>query len=199
MLKAIFLILAFSTAFANPDLDDQEFWPFSESPSDLSGSANLEVTLNDEASKDSDQNLFMDSSATVGEYPKLETQLNAAEANDDDGLLAGLGRPSEPFDPFDPFGFDNNAGPPESNIAQPPDFPVPDCGARYLLCCSGKPFGGGMYSKCSWCMHFNPIRHNVQREAGELEQIYLIFGTQMMKMRRTARLSTFSFAANTFL
>lgn len=157
MLRAVFLIMAFSTAFANPGPDDQEFWPTLENPSDLPSSANLGDMLNDEAPNDPDQSLFMDNSATVGEYPKLEPQSSAAEANNNDGLLAILGSPSEPFNPIDPFGFDNKAGPPENkppSLNQPPDFPVPDCGARYLLCCSGRPIGGGLYSKCNYCMPF---------------------------------------------
>ena len=117
----------------------------------------------------------MDGFTSVGEYPKLEPELNAPELDNNDGLLAGLGSPSEPFSPLDPFGFDNKAGPPER--LRPPDFPIPDCGTRVLLCCSGRQFGGGLYSKCDFCMPVNPIESCVQQEAEELEQITLTVRT----------------------
>lgn len=199
MLKVVLLILAFSSAFANPALDDQDLWPLSENPSDLYGSANLGEIANDEAAKSPDQNLFMDGSASIGEYPNLGPQLNAAEVNNNDGLLAGLGSPSEPFNPLDPFGLNNKVGPPEPNLAPPLDFPLPDCGTRYFLCCSGRQFGAGLYSKCNWCMSFSYMKYGYQREEKEFKQIVLTLGTQMMRTRRTAKSSTFSFAAIIFL
>lgn len=153
MLKAVFLIVAFSFAFTKATLDEQELWPPLENPSDLSSSADVGEMLNDQAIKGSDQNLFLDGSTSIGEYAKLEPQPNTAELDYNDGLLAGLGSPSEPFDPLDPFGFGNKAGP----------LDKPDCGSKYLLCCSGKPFGAGLYSKCSWCMLFSPIKYYVQQ------------------------------------
>ena len=155
MLKAVFLIAAVSTAFANPALDDPEFWPLLENPSDLSNSANLEDVWDDATTTDPDQNLFMDSSTNIGEYFDLVPQLNAAYVNINDGSLAGLDSPPEALNTIDPFDFGNEADPREPRIAQPP-FPVPDCGKRELLCCSGKAFGAGLYSKCNWCMPFNP-------------------------------------------
>lgn len=156
MLKAVFLIAAVSTAFVNPALYDSEFWPLLENPSDVSNSANLEEMWDDATAKDPDQDLFMDSSANIGVYLDLEPQLNAADVNNNDGLLAGLDSPSEAFNTMDPFDFDYKASPQEQSIAHPP-FPVPDCGKKELLCCSGKAFGAGLYSKCNWCMPFNPI------------------------------------------
>lgn len=173
MLKAVFLIVAFSTAFVNPAPDDQEFWPFLENPSDLSGSGSLGEMPNDYAANSLDQNFFMDGSANDGEYLKLEPQLYAAEVNNNDGLLAGLGSPSEPFNSIDLFGSGNKVSPKELSVAQPPDFPKPDCGARYLLCCSGRPFGAGLYSKCNWCMTFNPVKHYIQPEAEESQKFQI--------------------------
>ena len=169
MLKGIFLLVAFSTAFFDPAVDDQEFWPIFENPSDLSGAANIGEMLNNEAAWGPDQNLFMDNPATAGEYLEMEPQLNSAEVNNNNGFLAGLGSPSEPFDLLDPFGFENKAGPPEPNLLPPLDFPIPDCDGRYLLCCTGKPFGAGLYSKCDWCMSFNPNEHGVQTQVVELK------------------------------
>lgn len=172
MLKAALLIVAFSLAFANAALDDQELWPLSENPSGLSGSVDVGELLNNEAAEGPDQNVFIDGSTSVGQYPKLEPELNAVELDNNNGLLAGLGSPSEPFNLLDPFGSDNKAGPPER--LRPPNFPVPDCGPKVLLCCSGKPFGAGLYSKCDYCMLSIPF---VQQEAEELQQINLTIRT----------------------
>lgn len=197
MLKDVLFIVAFSFAFANAALDDQELWPLSENPSDLFGSADVGEVLNDEAAKGSDQNLFMDGSTSIGEYPKLEPQLNAAELDNNVGLLAGLGSPSEPFSPLDPFGFDNKAGPPEP--LRPPNFPIPDCGAKFLLCCSGRQFALLLYSKCNYCMTFHPVTNCMRPEAEELKEVDLISAIQIAKRRPTAKLNTSSFAASTFL
>lgn len=156
MLEILFLTLAFTTAFANSAFGDQDFSPYLENPSSLISSADLGEIPSYETSTNPDQNLFLDFHANGEEYPNLEPQLNAVRVDSNDALLlADLGSSSEPFNLLDPFGFDNKAGPPEPNTAAPPDFLIPDCGARYLLCCSGKPFGAGLYSKCSRCMFFH--------------------------------------------
>lgn len=158
MLKIVFLMVAFTTAFANSAFGDQDFSPYLENPSGLTSSADLGEIRGYETTTNPDQNLFLDIHANGEEYPPIEPQLNAVGVNSYDALLANLGDPSEPLNLLDPFGFDNKAGPPEPNTAAPPDFPVPDCGTRYLLCCSGRRRGAGLYSKCGWCMFFHFLK-----------------------------------------
>ena len=162
MQKTYVLAVCF-TAFVNAAFDDQTLWPYLNDPSDLSNPADLGVVPSDESTRELDQNLFSDDPTNVEGYLNLEPQLSVAGTNhDDDGRLAGLGSPSEPLNLWDPFGFDNKAGPPEPNLAVPPDFPRPDCTPKVLLCCSGKPVVGGLYSKCQWCMFLNSMAKGIR-------------------------------------
>lgn len=170
-MQTLILFITLSTVFANPALDDQGIWPDLDSSSDLTGSADLGQMPNDDSAKNPDQSLFLSGPAGIEGYSKLDPQGSVMETSLNDGLLANLGDSAEPYSIFDPFGFDNKAGPPEPTfenkagppepfyippVAPLPDFPLPDCGKKYLLCCSGVAFNGGLRGKCNWCMLSNP-------------------------------------------
>jgi hypothetical protein len=148
MLKIILLAVAYSTAFANldPFPDEIPFWPDFDHSSYLTGPADLGEIWGFDSSENPPPGLFPDNLATYDESPSSNPEFFTDElTKNDHGLPAGLGSGSGPFDIIDRFGFNNLA-------SAPALFPVPDCGPNLLLCCSGAPFGAGLYSECSRCM-----------------------------------------------
>lgn len=166
LLNVILLIVASTAAFATPALNDGEILPDLENPPVLTSFTDLEGIPNTETATSSDGNLFLNDPPPSGEPLIYEAQNGAEGSPNNDGLLAGLGSPSEPLNPLDIFGLDNPAGPSEERNLAPnlaaPDFPLPECYTRLLLCCSGRQFAGVLYSKCNWCKYSNSMGYDVR-------------------------------------